>query len=145
MKEEPGPAKTINFVTNKSPERPVCNTYRTPRGRSPPFRRPTEKPPRDKNRNGEKPTIGNQTEPATDLPHFAILVYVIKPKTGFVGDHKRRSEHQVEGGVSGECAHWALGFFSAIAPTGRGIFGGRPSGAGVYGQAGFLGAPGKLA
>ena len=45
--------------------------------------------------------------------------------------------------MSGECAHWALGFFFAIALTGRGIFGGRPSGAGVYGQAGFLGAPGK--
>ena len=46
-----------------------------------------EKPPRDPSRNGEKTNDWkNQTEPATDLPHFAILVYVIKPKTGFVGD-----------------------------------------------------------
>ena len=48
---------------------------------------PQKKPLRGKSQNGEKPTIGNQTEPATDLPHFAILVYVIKPKAGFVGDH----------------------------------------------------------
>ena len=47
-----------------------------------------EKPPRDPSRNGEKTNDWkNQTEPATDLPHFAILVYVIKPKAGFVGDH----------------------------------------------------------
>ena len=55
---------------------------------SPRFRPPTGKNrPETKARMEKKPTIGNQTEPATDLPHFAILVYVIKPKTGFVGDH----------------------------------------------------------
>ena len=55
---------------------------------SPPFRRPTWKNrPETPAGMEKKPTIGNQTEPATDLPHFAILVYVIKPKAGFVGDH----------------------------------------------------------
>ena len=43
--------------------------------------------PETKARMEKKTTIGNQTEPATDLPHFAILVYVIKPKAGFVGGH----------------------------------------------------------
>ena len=54
---------------------------------SPPFRRHTEPPPQKQKPKWGKTIDWNQTEPATDLPHFAILVYVIKPKAGFVGDH----------------------------------------------------------
>ena len=55
---------------------------------SPPFRRPApKKTQKQKPKKTPETNDWNQTEPATDLPHFAILVYVIKPKAGFVGDH----------------------------------------------------------